>query len=128
MSLELSQSFGIGKENAPPLEEVETKVKDNVVRDRIPNYHYIALVLRESADGSLAERKLESHCIIFLGGKGDFCFLMYVIQHCLICRPSDFTVSEDRTQDCCDFGIASQTLSTWLDLIHHLARSHPPLG
>ncbi len=38
---------------------------------------------------------------------------MYVIQHCFVCRPSDSTVSEDagdRTQDCCDFGIDSQTL------------------
>ncbi len=54
---------------------------------------------------------------------------MYVIQHCFIWRPSDFTVSDgcwNRTQDCCDFGIDSQTLKTtsldlihtWLDLIH----------
>jgi hypothetical protein len=49
---------------------------------------------------------------------------MFFIQHCFICRPSDSTVSENagidhRTQNCCDFDIGCQTLSsTQLDLIH----------
>jgi hypothetical protein len=38
---------------------------------------------------------------------------MYIIQHCFICRPSDSTVSEDRTQNCCNFGIDSVT-GTWV--------------
>jgi hypothetical protein len=41
---------------------------------------------------------------------------MYVIQHCFICRPSDSTVSVDRAQDYCDFGIDSS---------NHLVRSLP---
>jgi hypothetical protein len=48
------------------------------------------------------------------GGIFWFFLLMYLIQHCFICRPSDSTVSEDacmdRAQDCCDFGSDSQTL------------------
>jgi hypothetical protein len=59
---------------------------------------------------------------------------MYVIQHCFICRLSDYSVSED-AGNCCYFGIDSQTLfplgyissttvvrldliNTGLDLIH----------
>jgi len=48
-----------------------------------------------------------------------FGFLKYFIQHCLICRPSDSTVSEgcwDRTLECCDFGIGS-SITSRLDLI-----------
>jgi hypothetical protein len=46
---------------------------------------------------------------------GDFIFLYffyarYFIYHCFIYRPSDTTVKEDRTQDCCDLGIDRQTL------------------
>jgi hypothetical protein len=45
--------------------------------------------------------------------QGDFLdfFSMYFIEHCFICRPSDHCVGGcwDRTQDCCDFGIGSQT-------------------
>jgi hypothetical protein len=39
--------------------------------------------------------------------------LIYFIQHCFICRPLRFHCVGgwcDRTQDCCDFGIGSQTL------------------
>ncbi len=39
---------------------------------------------------------------------------MYSIQHCFILHPSDSIVSKDARvepmQDCCDFGIGSQTL------------------
>jgi hypothetical protein len=58
------------------------------------------------------------------GIKGDLFLvflLMYVIQHCFICRPSDSTVSEDA-------GIEPRTVAT-LALTarrsNHLARSHP---
>jgi hypothetical protein len=95
MSLELSQSFGIGKENAPPLEEVETKAKDKVVRDRTPNNHYIALVcayqLTEAWRRGRGSDHVQCICVTvglvlfltreplnkFFGGKGDF--FMYVI-------------------------------------------------
>ncbi len=56
--------------------------------------------------------------------KGDFCgfFLyMYDIQHCFICRPSDFTVSEDA-------GIEPRTVATTALAVRrskHSARSHP---
>jgi hypothetical protein len=36
---------------------------------------------------------------------------MYVIQHCFICRPSDYTVSEDagiEPGDCWDFGCTKE--------------------
>ncbi len=49
---------------------------------------------------------------------------MYCIQHCFICRPSDFTVSEDA-------GIESGTAATSalaVRLSNHLARSHPHLA
>jgi hypothetical protein len=50
-----------------------------------------------------------------------FFLLMYVIQHCFICRPSDSTVSEDA-------GIEPRTVTT-LALTarrsNYLARSHP---
>ncbi len=36
---------------------------------------------------------------------GFFSFFMYVFQHCFICRPSDFTVSEDA-------GIEPRTVAT----------------
>jgi hypothetical protein len=43
-----------------------------------------------------------------------FCFLMYLFQHCFICQPPDFFVSEnagiETRTDCCNFAIASQTL------------------
>ncbi len=41
---------------------------------------------------------------------------MYIIQHCLLCRPQ---VPLCRTQDCCDFSIDSHAdaLTTQLDLI-----------
>ncbi len=42
---------------------------------------------------------------------------MYCVQHCFIYRPSDSTVL-DRTQDCCDYDIGIDTLTTRLDLIH----------
>jgi hypothetical protein len=46
---------------------------------------------------------------------------MYFIQHCFICRPSDFTVSEDAR-------IGTRTFAT-LALVarcsNHSARSHP---
>jgi hypothetical protein len=46
--------------------------------------------------------------------KGDFFnFFQYFIQHCFICRPSDFTVSEDA-------GIGPRTVATLA-----LAKSHP---
>jgi len=54
---------------------------------------------------------------------------MYFFHQRFICRPSDSTISEDaviETQDCCDFGIGSQTL--WplgIDLFHNSARSYP---
>jgi hypothetical protein len=48
-------------------------------------------------------------------------FVMYFIQHCFICLPSDSTVSEDA-------GIEPRTVATRLDLIHYSARSHPQLG
>ncbi len=63
---------------------------------------------------------------IFFLGKGGFfvCFLMYVIQHCFICRPSDLTVSKDA-------GIEPRTVAT-LALTarrsNNLARYHRPLG
>jgi hypothetical protein len=51
-------------------------------------------------------------------------YLMYVIQHCFICRPSDSTVSEDA-------GIEPRTVAT-LELTarrsNHSARSHPQLS
>jgi hypothetical protein len=51
----------------------------------------------------------------------DFSFFLYVIQHCFICRPSAFTVSEDA-------GIEPRTVATLaLTARHsnHSARSHP---
>jgi hypothetical protein len=38
--------------------------------------------------------------------------IVYVIQHCFICRPSDSTMLEDAGSNpgCCDFGINSQTI------------------
>jgi hypothetical protein len=51
-----------------------------------------------------------------------FGFVMYVIQHCFICRPSDFTMSEDAR-------IEPKTVVA-LELAvrrsNYLARSHPP--
>jgi hypothetical protein len=51
-----------------------------------------------------------------------FGFVMYVIKHCFICFPSDFTVSEDAR-------IEPKTVVA-LELAvrrsNHLARSHPP--
>ncbi len=50
-----------------------------------------------------------------------FFFLIYVIQHCFICRPSDSTVSEDA-------GIGPRTVATvalTARRSNHLARSHP---
>jgi hypothetical protein len=53
---------------------------------------------------------------------GFFSFFVYDIQHCLICRPSDTTVSEDAgidPPDSCDYGIGkSDAITTRLDLIH----------
>jgi hypothetical protein len=43
--------------------------------------------------------------------------LMYVIQHCFICCPSDSTVSEDA---------GNATLALTARRSNHLARSHPP--
>ncbi len=61
-------------------------------------------------------------------------FFMSIIQHCFICRLSDYIVSEDA-------GIEPRTVATvdgqtqpldliltWLDLTHNLARSHQHLG
>jgi hypothetical protein len=50
-----------------------------------------------------------------LGGFFGFFVFMYIIQHCFICHPLESTVFGgcwDRTQDCRDFGIGtdSQTL------------------
>jgi hypothetical protein len=50
----------------------------------------------------------------------DFFLLLYVIQHCFICRPSDSTVSADA-------GIEPRTVATLAQkakLSHHSARSH----
>ena len=57
------------------------------------------------------------------GFKGflDFLLLVNVIQHCFICRPSDYTMSED-------VGIEPRTVATLaLTTIrsNHSARSHP---
>ncbi len=115
--------------------------------------------IRSCEDGSTS-RKLQNskvclcqelyHKIVgdFLRGKikGDFLeyfFFMYGIQHCFICRPSDFTASKDggiepRTVATIRHWL-SEALSTRLDLIdntsrigidpiHHSARSHPLLG
>jgi hypothetical protein len=56
----------------------------------------------------------------------DFFIFMYVLHHCFICHPSDFTVSEHagierRTVATCDFGIDGQpdVLTTRLDLIQN---------
>jgi hypothetical protein len=49
-------------------------------------------------------------------------FFMYDIQHCLICRPSDSTVSEDA-------GIEHRTVANMALAVrrpNHSARSHPP--
>jgi hypothetical protein len=79
-----------------------------------------------SGFGSLPKRfptvKLNVFCRSFKGGNfwGFFLF-MCVIQHCLICRPSDSIASED-------VGIESRTVAT-LALTarrsNHSARSHP---
>ncbi len=63
--------------------------------------------------------------IIFL--KGDFLafyFLMYDIQHCFICHPSNFTVSEDARIE--PRTVASLALTARCS--NHLARSHPHLA
>jgi len=62
---------------------------------------------------------------IFFLGKGGFFvfFLMYVIQHCFICRPSDFTVSEDARIE----PRTVATLALTARRSNHLARSYPPL-
>jgi hypothetical protein len=53
---------------------------------------------------------------------------MYVIQHCIICRPSDSTVSENAgiEPDFCDFGIDSKqdVLTTRLNHIIHKVRNY----
>jgi hypothetical protein len=57
----------------------------------------------------------------FKGGFFGFFLFMYDIQHCFICRPSDFTVSEDA-------GIESRTVATTALAVrrsNHSARSHP---
>ncbi len=46
---------------------------------------------------------------------------MYDIQHCFICRPSDFTVSEDagiEPRIVATTALAADALTTRLDLIH----------
>ncbi len=50
----------------------------------------------------------------------DFYFSMYCIQHCFICRPSDYTVSEDA-------GIEPRTVATSELAVRRSsqARSHP---
>ncbi len=64
-------------------------------------------------------------------------FLQYFVQHCFICRPSDFTESEDagiepRTVATLALEVRTNALITRLDLIHlgqnssTSARSHPP--
>jgi hypothetical protein len=55
----------------------------------------------------------------FFRGELILIFFKYFIQHCFICRPSDSGGAWERTQDCCDFGIGSQVLSS------HSVRSHP---
>ncbi len=70
-------------------------------------------------------------CLIILLFYRGIYFYMYFIQHCIICRPSDCTVSEDA-------GIEHRTaaatvlqhwqsdaLTTRLDHIHYSAKSHP---
>jgi hypothetical protein len=56
----------------------------------------------------------------FKGGFFGFFTFMYVIPHCFICRPSDYTVLEDA-------GIESKavaTLALTARRSNHLARSH----
>jgi hypothetical protein len=60
----------------------------------------------------------------FTGGTFWFFLLMYVIQHCFLCRPSDSTVSEDA-------GIEPRTVATMALTArrsNHLARFHPHLA
>jgi hypothetical protein len=55
------------------------------------------------------------------GGFFGFYFVMYFIQHCFICRPSDFTVSEDAR-------IEHRTVATLALAVRRFnlsARSHP---
>jgi hypothetical protein len=51
------------------------------------------------------------------------------IQHCVMCRPSDSTVSEDAGIESRIVAtlalVTSDALTTGLDLIHHLESSHP---
>jgi hypothetical protein len=58
-----------------------------------------------------------------------FWILMCVIQHCFICRPSDFAVSEDAGMEPWTVATLASTarrssplaidlINTWLDLIH----------
>jgi hypothetical protein len=59
---------------------------------------------------------------------------MYFIQHCFICRPSDFTVSEDARIEpgtVATFAMADTLVTrldlisqTWLDLIHQTRLDH----
>ncbi len=74
-------------------------------------------VLLSTVKATVPGNFITSH---FLTG-GFFVFFMYCIQHCLICRPSDFTVSEDA-------GIEPRTVATSalaVRLSNHYARSHP---
>jgi hypothetical protein len=58
-------------------------------------------------------------------------YSMYCIQHCFHLPPIRFHCVGgcwDRTQDCCDFGIESDALTTRLDLIHiQIDLIHPRL-
>jgi hypothetical protein len=61
-------------------------------------------------------------CLVFALASS-WIFLMYDIQHCFICRPSDFTVSEDAW-------IEPRTVATTALAVrrsNHSARSHPHL-
>jgi hypothetical protein len=64
----------------------------------------------------------------FKGGNFLGSLLMYVIQHCFICRPSDSTVSEDAGSGI-EPGLLQlwhwhpDALTTWLDLVHRNFRT-----
>jgi hypothetical protein len=72
-------------------------------------------------------RLLHGICTLDLNRGIFWNFVVFFIQHCFICRPSDFTVSdvagiEPRTVELWDW--QSDALSTRLDIIHS-ARSQP---
>ncbi len=69
--------------------------------------------------------KREKNCYLFFTKhkQGDFFLCTYCIQHCIICRPSNSTVSEDA-------GIEPRTVAPTSSLavrrFNHSATSHPP--